>query len=78
MYTFLCNVNIIGGSARLFQELANLVSESDLKVGRLYPPLDDIKAVSMKIATKIVEDAYKNGKLFDSVLILVVHTARND
>ncbi|XP_035710200.1 NADP-dependent malic enzyme isoform X4 [Folsomia candida] len=46
------------------EELANLVSESDLKVGRLYPPLDDIKAVSMKIATKIVEDAYKNGYAF--------------
>jgi malate dehydrogenase (oxaloacetate-decarboxylating)(NADP+) len=42
--------------------LANLVSEEDLKLGRLYPPLGDIKEVSLKIAAKIVEEAYKNGK----------------
>ncbi|OXA50172.1 NADP-dependent malic enzyme [Folsomia candida] len=44
------------------QKLAETVSESDLKVGRLYPPLQDIQNVSIQIATAIVEDAYANGE----------------
>jgi len=46
------------------QALADCVAESDLKVGRLYPPLQDIQNVSLKIATAIVEDAYKHGYAF--------------
>lgn len=44
------------------QTLADTVSEADLKVGRLYPPLQDIQSVSIRIATAIVEDAYAHGK----------------
>lgn len=45
----------------LFQTLADTVSEEDLKVGRLYPPLHDILNVSLKIAEAITVEAYKNG-----------------
>jgi len=43
------------------QILANTVSEDHLKVGRLYPPLKDIRNVSLQIATSLMEDAYANG-----------------
>ena len=41
--------------------LASLVTEEDLEVGRMYPPLSKIKQVSIKIATKVAEEAYKEG-----------------
>lgn len=41
--------------------LANLVTEEDLSLGRMYPPLSKIKNVSIKIATKVAEEAYKEG-----------------
>lgn len=47
-----------------FKALANLVTENDLANGSIYPPLEDIMNVSVKVATKIVEYAYVNGKYF--------------
>jgi len=41
--------------------LANLVTKEDFAVGRLYPNLERIKEVSIKIATKVAEEAYKDG-----------------
>ena len=41
--------------------LASLVTEEDLEVGRMYPPLSKIKQVSFKIATTVAEEAYKEG-----------------
>jgi len=41
--------------------LANLVTQEDFAVGRLYPDLERIKEVSIKIATKVAEEAYKDG-----------------
>merc|ERR1712037_731881 len=41
--------------------LVNLVTEEDLALGRMYPPLSKIKSVSTKIATKVAEEAYKEG-----------------
>ncbi|XP_072392568.1 NADP-dependent malic enzyme-like [Diabrotica undecimpunctata] len=41
------------------QTLADLVKEEDLKVGRIYPPLESILEVSVKIATKLVEYSYE-------------------
>merc|ERR1712215_534206 len=38
--------------------LANLVTEEDLSLGRMYPPLSKIKQISLKIATKVAEEAY--------------------
>ncbi|KAA0201511.1 hypothetical protein HAZT_HAZT005397 [Hyalella azteca] len=41
--------------------LADMVTEKDLKEGRLYPPLSDIRKCSILIATYIAEHAYKTG-----------------
>merc|ERR1712073_137329 len=41
--------------------LANPVTEEDLALGRMYPPLSKIKNVSIKIASKVAEEAYKEG-----------------
>ena len=38
-----------------------MVGESDLEVGRLYPPLKDLREISVKIAVKVAEEAYKQG-----------------
>ncbi|XP_025832201.1 NADP-dependent malic enzyme isoform X2 [Agrilus planipennis] len=46
------------------ETLANLVSETDLEQGSLYPPLSTIQNCSLRIATKIVEHAYKTGNAF--------------
>ncbi|KAI2655100.1 NADP-dependent malic enzyme, mitochondrial [Labeo rohita] len=42
------------------QAIAELVTEKDLAEGRLYPPLNNIREVSIKLAVKIVEYAFKN------------------
>ena len=41
--------------------LADMVTKDDLQVGRLYPPLKDLREISIKIATKVAEEAYKSG-----------------
>ena len=41
--------------------LANEVSEADLAMGRIYPPLQDIRKVSSAIAVAVAEVAYKQG-----------------
>lgn len=44
------------------QSLADLVSQKDLDVGSLYPPLEDIQHCSSVIAHRVVEYAYKHGR----------------
>lgn len=41
--------------------LAHLINEEDLEKGSLYPPLSSIREVSLKLAVKIAEFAYKSG-----------------
>lgn len=41
--------------------LSELVAESDLEVGRIYPPLEDIQKCSIKIAVEIMENGYKQN-----------------
>merc|ERR1712096_367965 len=41
--------------------LADMVQDSDLAVGRLYPPLSALREISVKIATKVAIEAYKSG-----------------
>ena len=41
--------------------LAEMVTQADLDVGRLYPPLKDLREISVKIATKVAEEAYNSG-----------------
>ena len=37
------------------------VIEDDLKVGRMYPPLSNLRDCSIKIAAKVAEDAYADS-----------------
>jgi malate dehydrogenase (oxaloacetate-decarboxylating)(NADP+) len=41
--------------------LSNLVTESDLAQGSLYPALPRIREVSAHIAAAVAQTAYKNG-----------------
>lgn len=41
--------------------LADMVSEDDLAAGALYPPLTDIRAVSLAIAVEVAEEAFASG-----------------
>ena len=43
------------------EALADLVTEDDLKVGRMYPPLATLRDCSLKIAAKVAEDAYADN-----------------
>ncbi|XP_023327514.1 NADP-dependent malic enzyme isoform X4 [Eurytemora carolleeae] len=43
------------------EALAEMVEESDIEVGRLYPPLSKIREISLRIATRIAEEAYAEG-----------------
>ncbi|KAM6317173.1 NADP-dependent malic enzyme, mitochondrial [Aegotheles albertisi] len=43
------------------ESIAAEVTEENLAEGRLYPPLNSIREVSLKIAVKIVDWAYKHG-----------------
>ena len=45
--------------------LANLVSESDLGQGRLYPALPQIRDVSARIAAEVAQVAYRRGLALD-------------
>jgi len=41
--------------------LASLVEQEDLNMGRIYPALNRIREVSIRIATAVVEEAYNKG-----------------
>ena len=41
------------------EALANMVTQEDLDVGRVYPPLSNIREVSTQIATDLVRYAYR-------------------
>ena len=43
------------------RSLASKVTETDLKLGRVYPPLTKIREVSAAIALATAEVAYKRG-----------------
>ena len=43
------------------QRLAHLVSEQDLSSGAIYPPLYDIRSVSLDIATAVAEKVYEQN-----------------
>lgn len=40
--------------------LADLVTQKDLDIGNLYPPLQDIQKCSMRIACALMKYAYEN------------------
>lgn len=47
------------------ERLANLVTEADLNVGSLYPPLETIRDCSVKIAVEVMNFAYGKGTYFN-------------
>jgi malate dehydrogenase (oxaloacetate-decarboxylating)(NADP+) len=60
---------ILGGIRHVTDEIfliasetcAGLVTAEHLKAGRVYPPLEDCREISIKIATAVLQYAYKNG-----------------
>merc|ERR1711988_32558 len=42
------------------EALADLVTDQDIEVGRMYPPLSTLRDCSIKIAAKVAEDAYQD------------------
>ena len=46
----------------MWQALARMVTDKELDEGRLYPPLKNIRDVSLQIAVQLAEHAYKTGK----------------
>jgi len=47
---------------RAAEALAAMVSDAELAEGRLYPPLNTIRDVSLKIAVQLAKNAYKTGE----------------
>lgn len=45
------------------EKLASLVSQNDLDIGSLYPPLETIRDCSLKIATEVMDYAYAKGTI---------------
>ncbi|XP_067674805.1 NADP-dependent malic enzyme-like [Haliotis asinina] len=43
------------------RSLSKIVTDQDLEVGRVYPPLSNIREVSVKLATNLAEYVYANG-----------------
>lgn len=43
------------------ERLASLVTEADLEIGSLYPPLETITDCSIKIAVEVLKYAYERG-----------------
>jgi malate dehydrogenase (oxaloacetate-decarboxylating)(NADP+) len=43
------------------ETLANRVSPADFEIGRLYPPLDTIRQISLDIAVAVAELAFEEG-----------------
>lgn len=43
------------------EALSEIVTTADLERGSLYPPLSTIQNCSVKIAARILEDAYRKG-----------------
>ena len=37
------------------------MTAADLEVGRLYPPLRDLREISVKIAVKVAQEAHRAG-----------------
>ena len=46
--------------SRFLQTLANLVTDAHLEEGRVYPPLQQIQQVSLKIATELGKYVYEH------------------
>jgi malate dehydrogenase (oxaloacetate-decarboxylating)(NADP+) len=43
------------------QTLASIVEKEDLSIGRIFPSLQKIREVSIKIAVAVVEEAFREG-----------------
>lgn len=46
----------------VWQALSEIVTDDDLEKGSLYPPLQNIKDCSVKIAKRVADRAFETGK----------------
>lgn len=61
------------------RELAACVKDDDLERGSLYPPLDSIREVSLRIAVGITKYAYAKGKiLYFSLYLFWISNAQSE
>ncbi len=62
-----CNARVISDEMFLAaaRTLADMVSESHLNEGTIYPPLTDIRSVSLAIAVAVAEKAYQQNLAID-------------
>lgn len=58
------------------RELAASVKDEDLEVGSLYPPLDAIREVSLRIAIGITKYAYCKGMFIESFYAISLSNIR--
>jgi hypothetical protein len=47
------------------QTVASMVTDAHKEVGRCYPPLSDIREISVRIAAAVLEQAYKYACVFE-------------
>lgn len=59
------------------QELANFVDQADLDRGSLYPPLNTIQEISMRIAMGVTKCAYDKGNTKKFIINLYVEHYKN-
>lgn len=59
------------------RELAACVKDEDLERGSLYPPLNNIREVSLKIAVGITKYAYCKGKFSFFFFLIFMYKKRN-
>lgn len=61
-FSYICyHVNSVKPIIFAFQAVANSVQDADLESGSLYPPLNNIRDCSIKIASEIAKYAYEKG-----------------
>lgn len=48
--------------SQLNASLANFVTDEDLKVGKVFPPLSSIRDVSRNVAVEVIKQAMEEGQ----------------
>lgn len=54
------------------EKLASMVTQHDLDIGSLYPPLDTIRDCSLQIAVEVMDYAYRKGMHSNSRIFSII------